>query len=134
MGPILETKWVECGASVDTRGIMGESAKCKVRSSGWGDIRSLRTESIQLSMKTNNINKGSTKYILVKVLPYWHPHISSLITDIPIFSNLIPPFWDWLCVIPTFWNCLTVTPSFINLNSKMWGYQTVNSKMGGSNY
>ena len=67
MGPILETKWVECGASVDTRGIMGESAKCKVRSSGWGDFRSLRTESIQLSMKTNNINKGSTKYILVKL-------------------------------------------------------------------
>ena len=51
------------------RALWEKEHQCKVRSSDWGDFRSLRTESesIQLSMKTNNINKGSTKYILVKL-------------------------------------------------------------------
>ena len=49
------------------RALWEKEHQCKVRSSDWGDFRSLRTESIQLPMKTNNINKGSTKYILVKL-------------------------------------------------------------------
>ena len=49
------------------RALWKKEHQCKVRSSDWGDFRSLRTESIQLSMKTDNINKGSTKYILVKL-------------------------------------------------------------------
>ena len=42
--------------------------------------------------KKRQLHKNIQNFI--KVLPYWHPHISSLITDIPIFSNLIPPFFN----------------------------------------